>query len=314
MYYLFAGLFDGGHTASTNNSDGYNAAVSTIQSIGVIYPDMTRDFAKRLVKKLNDGTTFKQVKAQIFNIEDYNNHPNYYAYNAATKTAIVGFDSFVVDYTGWDEYYKDKDPNKIPVETDSYAFIRSKFYEAKKDGAENLVLDLSTNGGGNSDALNGIVGLFNKGKSSVHTNDTFNKYRKVENYSIDINLDGNFDELDAQETAQFDFNLGILTSNLSFSCGNLLPSVLKELGYKILGEQSGGGSCAVIKESTADGFPYAHSSYHCLSDASGNNIDAGVPVDFPIERQTNGDEVDVSNFYNFELLSSYLKTAYAETK
>ena len=143
---------------------------------------------------------------------------------------------------------------------------------------------------------------------------TFNKYRKVENYSIDINLDGNFDELDAQETAQFDFNLGILTSNLSFSCGNLLPSVLKELGYKILGEQSGGGSCAVIQESTADGFPYAHSSYHCLSDASGNNIDAGVPVDFPIERQTNGDEVDVSNFYNFELLSNYLKTAYTEIK
>lgn len=312
IYYLFLGLFDGGHTAITNTSDGYVESISKIQSIGVIYPKMSREYATRMVAKMNDGTTFKQTKAQIFGIEDYDNHPNYYAYNAETKTAFVGFDSFVVDYDGWDNYYKDKDPNKIPVETDSYAFVRSKFYQAKKDGAENLVLDLSTNGGGNSDALNGIVGLFSKGKSSVHANDTFNKYRDVENFSVDINLDGNYDELDAQETEQFDFNLGVLTSKLSFSCGNLLPSVLKGYGYKILGEQSGGGSCAVIQESTADGIPYAHSSYHCLSDAAGNNIDAGVPVDFPIERQMNGNEADVSNFYNFESIANYLKDAYRE--
>lgn len=123
-------------------------------------------------------------------------------------------------------------------------------------------------------------------------------------------LDGQFDELDVQEANSFNFNIGVLTSKASFSCGNLLPSTLKGLGYKIMGEQSGGGSCAVSIETTADGICFVKSLYNCLSDAAGNNIDSGVAVDFAIEPNYVGTIPIYYDFFNFELGSNHLSTAY----
>ena len=89
---------------------------------------------------------------------------------------------------------------------------------------------------------------------------------------------------------------------------------MKELGYKILGEKSGGGSCAIIVESTAEGVPYVHSSYLCLTDSAGNNIDDGVPVDYQIDRiplmvQDGIEYFYADNFYNIANIASYLNTA-----
>ena len=59
-----------------------------------------------------------------------------------------------------------------------------------------------------------------------------------EKYLIDINLDGIFDGRDVDECDKFDFNIGVLTSKASFSCANLFPSMMKELGYMIIGQPS----------------------------------------------------------------------------
>ena len=87
---------------------------------------------------------------------------------------------------------------------------------------------------------------------------------------------------------------------------------MKEAGYKIVGEQSGGGSCAVTYEFTADGLPYVRSGYSCLSNEKGDNIDTGVPLDYDIAKELGGlsREEAAPHFYDPELISTYLEGAY----
>lgn len=314
---LFSGLYDGGHTASLNTFAEYNEArstevnepfkslidaqkaVSNKKMIVMVSAGISKTLASRPVESGGTGT-----------LPGYNGR-FCYSYDSNSKTAYIGFGGFDVDITGWDNYYNGV--GEAPVETDTYAYVRSKFYQAKEDGAENVVLDITTNGGGNSLSFAGLIGLVNGAKSEFAMNNTFNKSRSTEYYSIDINLDGKFDEDDVNEANQFDFNIGVLTSGYSFSCANLFPSVMKELGFKIMGEKSGGGSCAIYITTTADGLFYVHSGYHCLSDQFGNNIDSGVPVDFEIEVSPDAvipTTLDYSKFYDPSITGTYLSTAY----
>ena len=306
LYSLFNGLFDNGHTTLIDTFDALLDATAK---------DSEEEFAE-LRKKVSDqysARIFEQTGALLGKMQTFGTGytNNYYKFDATTKTAYIGFNNFNVDYDGWDAFYNGE-VSEAPTETDTFAFMRKQFYQAKADGVENLVIDLSTNTGGNSSALEGVVGLLNGAKSDFDINDCFNHYRQTEHHSIDINLDGKFDELDEIEANSFNFNVGILTSGCSFSCGNLLPSTLKGLGYKILGSKSGGGSCAINLQTTVEGVSYVHSSFLCLSDAAGNNIDSGVPVDFAIESVDVGSFYVYYDFFNFELVSEYLSTAYID--
>ncbi len=169
------------------------------------------------------------------------------------------------------------------------------------------MLDLTTNGGGSNNALCGVFGLLNLAKTTITHNDIVNSARKTDTYLVDINLDGKFDDEDVKEAQSFKFNIVCMTSSFSFSCGNLLPALMKEKGYKIVGEKSGGGSCAVGKEETADGFIYNRSTYYCLCDSSGKNIDNGVDVDLNLLTMNNG-ERDVTKFFDYKTIAEYIKS------
>ena len=131
--------------------------------------------------------------------------------------------------------------------------------------------------------LPSIAGCNQGERAEFSSNNTANKERTIERYGVDVNLDGKFDESDVEESKKFDFNYGVLTSRNSFSWGNLLPSLLKEKGVKIIGERSGGGSCSITFTSTTDGMLMVRSSPLCLCNASGDNIDSGMPVDLPMK-------------------------------
>lgn len=304
---VFDGLYDGGHTTIVERPSVYTSAKG--RQDDEQFRSLSVTALNEQLRKVLKRSGVNNSKSSKLSISD----SNYYYFDIDTKTAYVGFGSFDVDYSGWDDYYNNN--GEIPVSTDTYAFVRSKLYQALDDEAENVVLDLAYNGGGSSYALEGIVGLLNEGKAEFNYNNTFNNYRVTDKHSVDINLDGEYNEADKVEADKFKaLNIGILTSEYSFSCGNLLPSVLKGLGYKIIGEKSGGGSCAIALATTADGLVYAHSTYICLSDQAGNNIDAGVPVDFEIEptkiENPYYTTYKYDDFYNFTLVSDYLSTAY----
>ena len=99
----------------------------------------------------------------------------------------------------------------------------------------------------------------------------------------DRNLDGVIDEND--EEVKYDFNYAVLTTRVSFSCGNLFPCVMQDHGAVLLGEPTGGGSCCVQMGVLTGGGAYMMSScIWALRDENGESVEGGCKTDLPIER------------------------------
>ena len=298
---LFAGLYDGGHTYLPNGSNTYERAKSKASSVSEF---------NILLNKAENIYNKQAITYYSFYFDRPIGGRSYYYYHPeGSETAYIGFPQFRVDYEGWDDYYKGLGP--APTNGDSFGFVLSRFKRAKQEGVKNIVIDICSNGGGDTYANIGLLSLLNGGVGFDCSKDTFNKYDMVDEYIVDINLDGKYDEQDKEAAKSFDFNIGILTSYYSFSCANFFPACAKELGIKILGQKSGGGSCSICSQTTADGIPFIRSNFLMCSNRAGDNIDGGVPVDYPIEY---GDQYaryyDVSPFYDIDAIGLYLSNAY----
>ncbi len=292
---LFAGLYDGGHTGALTN---VQSLVERHDNFEQIYKDALTNYTTASTKKAMKQKIITAKTQLGFQMDATTGF--YYRYDSESKTALIGFDSFFTDFASWDDFYNGKKTiDDIAFNKDTYAFIRKSFYQAKNDGAENLVLDIASNGGGNTAALCGIAALYTGGKGEYSENNIFNKTRTTEYFDVDINLDGQFNELDVAEANSFNFNYAVITSPISFSCGNALPSVLKEAGVKIVGLRSGGGSCAVSIASTADGLFYTKSNNHNFTNKSGDNFDSGVPLDHEIDVMGTDGKYDFTKLYTF---------------
>ena len=169
------------------------------------------------------------------------------------------------------------------------------FSQITREGSpvKNIVLDLSCNGGGVAQTAAFVLGMF-LGEGSISVQNPMTGAQMAEYFRSDMNLDRKFDEKDLLEG----YNLYCLTSPLSFSCGNLVPSVLKN-SHKvtILGQTTGGGACVVMNASTADGAFFQFSGPYCISfikNGSFYDVDQGVTPDVYIR--------DYANYYNRQSL------------
>ena len=99
---------------------------------------------------------------------------------------------------------------------------------------------------------------------------------------LDLNLDGVFDDRDKEVVYDFDF--AILTSHMSFSCGNLLPVMAQKYGIPILGETSG-GSCMVSVGYLPSTNYYAFSGCKKMVCENGEDVDSGAAVDFKLTKR-----------------------------
>jgi C-terminal processing protease CtpA/Prc len=121
-------------------------------------------------------------------------------------------------------------------------------------------------------------------------------------YEVDRNLDGKVDEKD--KDVKLKMNIGVLISSYSFSCGNLLPALLKDYGICLLGMKSGGGSCCVLYNPSADGFGYRYSTHRArLNNLKGQNIDAGIEPDYQLEPD---------EFFDIEKVGKLIEQFYAK--
>ena len=86
---------------------------------------------------------------------------------------------------------------------------------------------------------------------------------------------------------------------------------MKDMGFPIIGETSGGGGCAVQNFISPEGLQYQISSYRGrLTDQHWTSIDAGVEPDYPIVVTTDGGETyDYSGFYDVAAISNMIKEA-----
>ena len=199
-------------------------------------------------------------------------------------TAVCIFDSFNdLNEEAWNNYYDGKGP--MPTlentkEDDMVIFLDALYKAAADPEVKNLIIDISANGGGSADIVMAMTSLI-LGKSYISQDNPLTGQHSLVEYEVDRNFDGVFDEADTK--VHYDLNFAVLTSGMSFSCGNLFPSILKDNGVPVMGATSGGGACAIQAMCTADGFCFQISSFRArLNTLDGQNIDAGVTPDLPI--------------------------------
>ncbi len=229
-------------------------------------------------------------------------------YTKIGNTVYCIFDDFgSIDSEAWTAFYKGSGPMpkyNPQFKGDICGIVEALDKAAADPEVKNFVLDLTCNNGGDASVLVAITNLL-AGKSSFTYDNILTKQRGVSNYLVDGNFDCVFDDKD-NAPRHPELNIAIMTSHYAFSCGNLLPSLMKDYGYLIIGEKSGGGSCSIQNMCTAEGFCYILSSARMrLVNKAGQNIDVGVEphIALAVKKATakddDGDDQEYSDFSAF---------------
>lgn len=217
-------------------------------------------------------------------------------YEEVGNTAYITFDRFVRSKVAEENYYGAEDGT---MPEDTVGQIIAAHREITREGSpiENVVLDLTCNSGGAVDSAMYVLGWM-LGEAGFNIRDTSTGAMSTTVYQVDVNLDHVFDERDTLA----DKRLYCLISPASFSCGNLVPSVLKASGRAtLIGRTTGGGSCIVLPMSTAYGTLFTISSPRQISMTKNGayyNVDEGVEPDYFVDR--------LENLYDRKKLTEYI--------
>ena len=105
------------------------------------------------------------------------------------------------------------------------------------------------------------------------------------------------------DTVGTGYKLYCLTSNCSFSCGNLVPAACKSSGkVTLVGQTTGGGSCVVLPCTTAAGTVFQISGSMQISiiqNGSFYNTDSGIVPHFFLDKP--------ESYYDRPALAEYLR-------
>ena len=227
-------------------------------------------------------------------------------YSQDGKTAVVAFDSFEFG-SSKDVFNEDDSIKETAKEHDTFFRLISAFNEIKsKNTVQNVVLDISLNGGGVLGIMLKLLALISKNNSSqVVLYQEPSTQAVIYNPHVDINNDGKYD---LEDCFGDDFNIYILASDCSFSCGNAFPCAAQLHGdAKIIGQKSGGGECVV----SVHYLPNSEYVYH-----SGNiHIGALDKTQKEFIGFENGATPDIeieigANFYSVEYLNTLIQNAH----
>ena len=202
-------------------------------------------------------------------------------YSKDNKYAYFSFDGFTTyNYFGEGEISEES-----RIEDSYFLFVRN-LNEAKAKGVKNVIIDISTNGGGYVTIMGKLLALMSKDNKSemfirADDNDSIQKITT----RVDSNRDGKFDASDCYGN---DFTFYLVSSNYSFSCGNAFPFYAKLYGFAtIVGQKSGGGECCVFSYTfpTGQGLGYSspyHLGYYEPNEKKYYGDEAGVSPAIPI--------------------------------
>ena len=211
------------------------------------------------------------------------------------NTAYITFDGFKINSHRTKGYGENAENDM----SDTFGLIIYAHSQITREGSpvENVVLDLSCNMGGAIDAAVYVTAWMLGYCDFSVTNPITNSYATA-SYKVDVNLDGKFDESDSIA----DKHLYCITSPVSFSGANLVPSLLKASGMvTVLGGTSSGGACSVQFTSLADGSLMQISSPHHLcvvSNGAYYTVDRGVEPHYFF--------AETDSYYDREALTEYI--------
>ena len=224
-------------------------------------------------------------------------------YEEVGNTAYITFDSFYTpNVNDMEAYYREEDVNAFP-DNDTIGLIMKAHAQITRENSpiENVVLDLSLNEGGMSDTAVFVLAWL-LGEADISVENTMTGAMSTASYLADVNRDRKFDEKDTVANKK----IFCLTSPYSFSCGNLVPCVLKDSNRAtLLGRTSGGGSCMVQFTSSAWGSSFRISQQKRLSflkNGSFYDIDRGADPDYQISTP--------EKYYDRKTLTDYINSLY----
>lgn len=234
--------------------------------------------------------------------------PTEETYYKRGDTAYLLYNQFGdTNYEAWNDYYNEDCTGDLPAIDEDFLGDLSVVLDALKQADEdpevkNFVVDLTLNPGGSLDLVLAMTALMG-GQSHFYCENVLTGQRQKVYYDVDCNFDGQFDEKD--KDVKFNLNFVVLTSCISFSCGNLFPSLMKDMGFPIIGEKSGGGSCALQYFITPEGLQYQLSSARArLTDKNWQNIDGGIEPNYVLDT-TYG----YYDFYNIAVISEIINSS-----
>jgi hypothetical protein len=227
-------------------------------------------------------------------------------YSSDGKTAMFMFDGFIFG-TSEEVFNADDSIKDTAYLTDTFFSLIRLFNTLKaKGGVENVILDISTNGGGTVGVMMKILSLVSKnGSSDVVYLEAASSQLAIATTNVDVNADG-MTTLD--DCFGDDFNIAIMTSDCSFSAANAFACFASyEKICPVIGQKSGGGECAVAIHYLPNGEYLYHSSnlhlgYYDKRQKQFNGFESGAAVDLAIE--------NTDNMYDIEYLNQYVPACF----
>lgn len=175
-------------------------------------------------------------------------------FNVIDNTAFISFDGFVDNSDDVLLMPNSKEEINDTMKLIVYAYDQI----LKNKDIENVVFDISTNLGGSTDSLLFAMSMIEG--VATYANQFYNTGSIYKGYAVgDLDLNGKFDDKGLLELG---YNVVLLTSDISFSCGNAFPVFIQDNNpeVKIFGKPSAGGTCCVVPCVTATGTTFMISS------------------------------------------------------
>ena len=310
MFFLTPYMYDGGHTVFSADVTGvvdrcpesalareYGKWMGELDESDPSYPKVINVFTvlRSGIAKIHQ---ISAVKSTAFsNMQQIKIWKNGDSVQAAlyfdSDTAYFAFDSF---------------------EMDTALFFKEAVDLAAADqNISNFVVDLSTNGGGVTTVGTYMLALMkNRNKDSntieLYISNTTSGAKGKSVEEIDLNLDGVFDEKD--KATGYDLNFAVLESERSFSTGNYVPVMAKELGIAVIGETSGGGGCMMLPAYAGNDIFFMMSGPIKFFSEQEVDFDLGATPDTTLVKE-NGGAKDYSDFFNTPVVSAAISKYYA---
>lgn len=301
-------LWDGGHTGFNTISlsadeNFYNQYLEKQSQYIFQYENATDVMGDQMLKAASEKGV-KDARDAMLQGADFAEKLPMADYCEKGDTAFFSFDDFALDNVAWVAYYQDN--GALPED------VVSSFYQAVKKADENpkikkFVIDLGTNGGGISLIVEYMMGVISDLQQVTAANGTLNA-ESTSKYRVDKNLDKEVN--DADKNFKTDLRFGMITSKCSFSCGSWMPSLARDNGILLIGEQSGGGACAVEVHLSPDGTPYSLSTGTTLVNKDGESIDLGIKPDYETVKVNEDGSKDFSETYDLEKVSKLFDEFY----
>ena len=240
-------FFDDGHSAIIRNS--WRSGLPE----GIEFISMLANMGYSTITKSGIGAKLTDIKKAAY-------PDGIPCYEEIGDTAFVTFDSFTVNRKP-EEYYETELPDD-PQDTIELMIHANRMVRREGSPVKNIVIDLSSNGGGNSDAAIAVASWFT-GEARFSLLDTMTGAETITCYRTDLNLngialsdpEGGSGTYDPGDTVAGQYNLYCLISPSSFSCANLVPAIFEQAGgITLIGQRTGGGSNVVFPASTASGM------------------------------------------------------------